>query len=144
MKNLMLKWKYWVDECRRTSDDFDWSVESRLLLCDCVEFFCKFNEFVFCTKLLSKLIRLLFAADGGGGCGCDIGGSGIFGFVRAAGFGAKSVVSSESMMIKCSLTAIRGFRGGFVMRGGTGGDTSGGASKLHILFVPDESLVASK
>lgn len=80
-----------------------------------------------------------------GGCSVTSGGSGIFGFVRIAGTGTESVVSSVSMMIKCSLAAIRWFRGGgFAVRGGIGGDTSGGASKLHILFVPDESFVASR
>lgn len=66
----------------------------------------------------------------------------VFGaLVRIAGMGTASTCSSVSMMIKCSLAAVRLLRdGGFVMRGGTGG-ASGSASKLHEL-VADESLAS--
>lgn len=60
---------------------------------------------------------------------------------RAAGIGTVLILIFVS--IKCSLAAIRAFlAGGFTMRGGTGGEHAGGASKLHELFVADESLAS--
>lgn len=115
-------------------------------LCMPLLFFCKFNELIFETKLFSKLE---FLAKMGGLAAVAgvvvvllevVMNVCIFGALeRAAGIGA----ASKSMMIKCSVTSFRVFRGGFVMRGGTGG-TSGGISKLHVLFECVDESFASK
>lgn len=106
-------------------------------------FFCIFNELMFDTKLFSnpfirsRIDGLTVILE------CLVLIIRICNFVvlaRAAGIGA--ILTLKSVLIKCSLEAIRALRGGILtMRGGTGGD-AGGASKLHELFVADESLAS--